>query len=65
MKTAIYKLFLPIQSKSAILFILVFSSMLVNAQPLNPATPVPLDGGLIALLAAGAVYGAKKKNDIA
>ena len=35
--------------------------MLTFAQPLPPTvTPVPLDGGLVALLAAGAVYGAKK-----
>lgn len=30
------------------------------AQPENPGTPVPIDGGLTLLLAAGAAYGAKK-----
>jgi hypothetical protein len=32
------------------------------AQPGNPQNPVPLDGGLSLLLAAGAAYGAKKWN---
>jgi len=32
------------------------------AQPSNPVSPVPLDGGLGLLLAAGAAYGAKKWN---
>jgi hypothetical protein len=36
----------------------------VHAQPLPPTdNPVPLDGGLLALLAAGAVYGAKRVKD--
>ena len=30
------------------------------AQPGNPINPVPLDGGLGLLMAAGAAYGAKK-----
>jgi len=34
------------------------------AQPLPPSgAPVPLDGGLLALLAAGAAYGVKKVKD--
>ena len=32
------------------------------AQPANPGNPVPLDGGLGLLMAAGAAYGAKKWN---
>jgi hypothetical protein len=32
-----------------------------HAQPLPPTdNPVPLDGGILALLAAGAVYGGRK-----
>jgi hypothetical protein len=42
------------------LFICVVSPTLLLATPLNPAEPAPLDGGLVALLAAGAAYGAKK-----
>ena len=35
----------------------------VGAQPNNPTNPVPLDGGLGLLIAAGAAYGAKKLRD--
>ncbi len=45
--------------------VLLFTLMYVSAAPLNPnpisdPDPVPLDGGLLALLAAGAAYGIKK-----
>lgn len=44
----------------SIVFFLLFA-VVVYAQPGAPGgDPVPLDGGLIALLAAGAAYGAKK-----
>ena len=33
------------------------------AQPGNPTNPVPLDGGISLLIAAGAAYGAKKIYD--
>ena len=33
------------------------------AQPGNPGNPVPLDGGISLLIAAGAAYGAKKIYD--
>lgn len=33
------------------------------AQPGNPANPVPLDGGISLLIAAGAAFGAKKIYD--
>jgi len=34
------------------------------AQPGNPNNPVPLDGGISLLIAAGAAFGAKKIYDI-
>jgi hypothetical protein len=41
-----------------------FLGVVAHAQPLPPSgAPVPLDGGLLALLAAGAAYGAKKIKD--
>jgi hypothetical protein len=40
--------------------VLLFTQIYVSAQPMNPDSPVPLDGGLLALLAAGAAYGIKK-----
>jgi hypothetical protein len=43
------------------LIIFTLSTTSVLAQPSPPQfQPAPLDGGLIALLAAGAVYGTKK-----
>ena len=51
--------------KHLITLIFLLSLLTVaHAQPLPPSgAPVPLDGGLLALLAAGAVYGAKRFND--
>ena len=46
-------------------FILVVGSLF--AQPLPPGDggdPVPLDGGLLIVLAAGAVYGVKKVKGV-
>jgi len=39
---------------------LIAAAGFLYAQPLNPNNPVPLDGGLSLLLAAGATYGAGK-----
>jgi hypothetical protein len=43
--------------------ILIGSVYVLQAQPLNPNNPVPLDGGISLLVAAGALYGAKKLKD--
>jgi hypothetical protein len=43
------------------LMLLLALTAIAHAQPLPPTdNPVPLDGGLLTLLAAGAAYGAKK-----
>ncbi len=49
MKTLIYSACIILATLPTVLY----------AQPEFPDTPVPLDGGLMALLAAGAVYGVK------
>ena len=42
---------------------LLFFISYAYAQPAPPSgAPVPLDGGIVALLAAGAVYGVKRKK---
>jgi hypothetical protein len=48
--------------KHLITLIFLLSLLTVaHAQPLPPTdNPVPLDGGILTLLAAGAAYGAKK-----
>jgi hypothetical protein len=47
--------------KSIITLSLLLLACYAYAQPLPPTSdPVPLDGGIVALLAAGAAYGAKK-----
>jgi hypothetical protein len=47
--------------KSIITLSLLLLAGCVYAQPLPPSqNPVPLDGGIVALLAAGAAYGAKR-----
>ncbi|NVK28622.1 MAG: hypothetical protein HWE14_11295 [Flavobacteriia bacterium] len=38
-------------------------SILAAAQPGNPTTPAPIDGGISLLIAAGAGLGAKKVYD--
>ncbi len=46
------------------LMFFLFLAAVAHAQPLPPSgAPVPLDGGLLALLAAGAAYGVKKVKD--
>jgi hypothetical protein len=57
---------ISISGKQLAILILTTISLLpftAIAQPGMPNAPVPLDGGLIALLAAGAAYGAKKYRD--
>ncbi len=62
--------------KIIVLIIVVFSTMFLYAQPSGPGgapggnppvgdppAEVPIDGGAIALLLAGAVYGAKRIKD--
>lgn len=46
--------------KSLLTLFCVLACGFLFAQPDLPDDPVPLDGGIIALLAAGAMYGAKK-----
>jgi len=50
--------------KQIITTIFFFLALSMHAQPLPPSSnpPVPLDGGLLVLLAAGAAYGLKKNN---
>jgi len=43
--------------------ILLFVVTVVFAQPGNPSNPVPIDGGISLLIAAGAAFGAKKIYD--
>jgi hypothetical protein len=45
------------------LAILLFIVTLTFAQPGNPNPPVPIDGGISLLIAAGAAFGAKKIYD--
>ncbi|TVQ75947.1 MAG: hypothetical protein EA358_10605 [Flavobacteriales bacterium] len=45
-----------------LLAFVLLAPVFVYAQPRPPSVPVPLDGGIVALLAAGAMYGAKKYN---
>ncbi len=54
--------------KKVIIITLLFFGSTVNAQwghnpPPNPPPPVPLDGGLIALIGAGAALGYKKYKE--
>jgi len=49
--------------RAAVLWAAVFMPAIVFAQPDNPNPPVPIDGGLAALAAAGAAYGIKKYRD--
>jgi hypothetical protein len=43
-----------------LIFLLTLTAI-AHAQPLPPTdNPVPLDGGILALLVAGAAYGAKR-----
>ncbi|HCS20720.1 MAG TPA: hypothetical protein DIW47_09205 [Bacteroidetes bacterium] len=49
--------------KLIILAAFVGMGYVANAQPSNPTPPVPLDGGISLLVAAGAAYGVKKFRD--
>jgi len=57
---------MKIISRVLIIFLLSFMSALVLAQPGDPGDPprIPIDGGVTALLAAGALFGAKKIYDV-
>jgi len=46
--------------KFILLALFVGIGYVANAQPANPTNPVPLDGGISLLVAAGAAYGVKK-----
>lgn len=48
--------------KQIIITIFFFLAVTMHAQPGTPidGPPVPIDGGILALLAAGAAYGIKK-----
>lgn len=51
-----------------LLIALMLSPVLLLAQPDNPGgggAPVPIDGGISLLVAAGAAIGAKKARDVA
>lgn len=47
-----------------LLAFVLLAPVFVYAQPRPPSVPVPLDGGIVALLAAGAMYGAKKYKNM-
>ena len=47
-------------STRILIVLLLFVPVFIYAQPRPPGPPVPLDGGIVALLAAGALYGVKK-----
>lgn len=50
---------------SSLLFLLMLCSINVYSQPANPNPPgVPIDGGVGALIAAGAAYGVKKRREM-
>lgn len=50
--------------KLLILASFVLCSVVTYAQPQPPNNPVPLDGGISLLIAAGAAFGAKKVYDV-
>jgi hypothetical protein len=57
---------MKIISRALIIFLLCCITTLVAAQPGDPGDPprIPIDGGVTALLAAGALFGAKKIYDV-
>jgi predicted neutral ceramidase superfamily lipid hydrolase len=46
----------------AVVVLIVWPTFHLFAQPAPPSIPVPLDGGLVLLLAAGALYGSYRKK---
>lgn len=50
-------------NKTIYIFIFFLVSIAAAAQPGNPSSPTPIDGGLSLLIAAGAGLGAKKLYD--
>lgn len=50
---------------SSLLFLFMLCSINIYSQPANPNPPgVPIDGGVGALIAAGAAYGVKKRREM-
>ncbi|NVK28623.1 MAG: hypothetical protein HWE14_11300 [Flavobacteriia bacterium] len=49
--------------RTTLVIVFLLAGFAVMAQPGNPTTPAPIDGGLSVLLAAGASLGAKKIYD--
>ncbi|NVK03381.1 MAG: hypothetical protein HWD92_01100 [Flavobacteriia bacterium] len=49
--------------KNIFLVAFMLVGMVALAQPGNPSTPAPIDGGLSLLIAAGVGLGAKKVHD--
>ncbi|AEV32983.1 PID-CTERM protein-sorting domain-containing protein [Owenweeksia hongkongensis] len=52
-----------INTIALVALVFIGSTLLLNAQPGNPTSPAPLDGGISLLLAAGAAFGGKKYYD--
>ena len=52
------------KKKTAGLLVLIsWEASRIEAQPINPSNPTPIDGGLTALMIAGAGYGLKKMRE--
>lgn len=54
---------MAIMKKVFFIALFVGFAYVANAQPGNPTPPVPLDGGISLLVAAGAAYGVKRYRD--
>ena len=50
--------------KTLLTITLLLSAIVAVSQPACPQNPMPLDSGIIILLAAGAAFGAKKMYDL-
>ncbi|WP_170266408.1 PID-CTERM protein-sorting domain-containing protein [Phaeocystidibacter luteus] len=49
--------------RNTLVIVFFLAGFAVMAQPGNPSTPAPIDGGISLLIAAGASLGAKKIYD--
>jgi hypothetical protein len=65
-RTKLIRLFVKTNKMKKLVTTLCLLTIVVVAfaQPGNPNNPVPLDGGISLLIAAGAAFGAKKIYDI-
>ena len=65
-RTKLIRLFVKTNKMKKLVTTLCLLTIVVVAfaQPVNPNNPVPLDGGISLLIAAGAAFGAKKIYDI-